>query len=62
MEFQLSDILIQVAGDIAWVLCMETIKNKQDGETQEAQVLATNLYERVNGRWLMVHHHGSHVM
>jgi hypothetical protein len=41
---------------------MENIKNKQDAETQEAQVLATNLYERLDGRWLMVHHHGSHVM
>jgi len=62
MEFRLSDIMIQVAGDIAWVLCRENIKNKQDGETQEVQVLATNIYERVEGRWLMVHHHGSHVM
>ncbi|HEY3198747.1 MAG TPA: nuclear transport factor 2 family protein [Nitrospirales bacterium] len=62
MEFRLSDIMIQVAGDIAWVLCRENIKNKQDGETQEAQVLVTNIYEKVEGRWLMVHHHGSHVM
>jgi ketosteroid isomerase-like protein len=62
MEFRLSDIMIQVAGDVAWVLCMENIKNKQDAETQEAQVLATNLYERLDCRWLMVHHHGSHVM
>ena len=62
MDFRLSDIMIQVAGDIAWVLCMENINNQKDGETQETQVLATNLYERTDGRWLMVHHHGSHVM
>jgi ketosteroid isomerase-like protein len=62
MEFRLSDIMIQVAGDVAWVLCMENINNQKDGETQETQVLATNLYERTDGRWLMVHHHGSHVM
>jgi len=62
MEFRLSDIMIQVAGDVAWALCMENIKNKQDAETQESQVLATKLYERLDGRWLMVHHHGSHVM
>ena len=62
MEFRLSDIMIQVAGDVAWVLCMENIANQKDGETQETQVLATNLYERTEGRWLLVHHHGSHVM
>lgn len=62
MEFRLSDIMIQVARDVAWVLCLENIKNKQEGETQEVQVLATNLFERLDGRWLMVHHHGSHVI
>jgi hypothetical protein len=24
--------------------------------------LATNLYERIGGEWLMIHHHGSPVM
>jgi ketosteroid isomerase-like protein len=64
MEFRLADIMIQVAGDIAWVLCMENIKNNQEGEgvPQETQVLATNLYERRQGLWQMVHHHGSQVI
>ena len=35
MEFRLSDIMIQVAGDVAWVLCMENIRNKQDAETKK---------------------------
>jgi ketosteroid isomerase-like protein len=64
MEFRLTDIMIQVAGDIAWVLCLENIKNNQEGEgaPQETQVLATNLYERRQGLWQMVHHHGSQVI
>src|SRR3989442_1616145 len=62
MQFRLTDVMIQVAGDVAWVLCMENITSSTDGEGQESRVLATNLYERQQGRWLMIHHHGSPVM
>jgi ketosteroid isomerase-like protein len=62
MKFRLSEVMIQVAGDVAWVLCMENITNAPQGEAQEARVLATNLFERQHGRWLMIHHHGSPVM
>jgi ketosteroid isomerase-like protein len=62
MQFRLSDVMIQVAGDVAWVLCMENIVNSPEGEGQESRVLATNLYERQQGQWLMIHHHGSPVM
>src|SRR5947208_1184142 len=41
---------------------MENITSSTDGEGQESRVLATNLYERQQGRWLMIHHHGSPVM
>ena len=64
MRVRLSEIMVQVAGDVAWVLCMENITNSPEGEGdgQESRVLATNLYERHQGRWLMIHHHGSPVM
>ncbi len=62
MRFRLSDIMVQVAGDVAWVLCTENITNSPEGDGQESRVLATNLYERQQGRWLMIHHHGSPVM
>jgi len=60
MQFRLSDVMIQVAGDVAWVLCMENITSGAQGE--ESRVLATNLFERHHGQWLMIHHHGSPVM
>ncbi len=60
MKFRLSDIMIQVAGDVGWVLCMENITS--GSQTEESRVLATNLYERQHGRWVMIHHHGSPVM
>ena len=62
MKFELADILVQVAGDVAWVICVENITSHQGEATQESQILATNLYERIEGRWLLIHHHGSPVM
>ncbi len=62
MTFELTEILVQVAGDIAWVICTEHITSRQGESVQESQILATNLYERIGDRWLMIHHHGSPVM
>ena len=62
MTFELSEIQIQVAGDIAWVICTENITSRQGDTDRESQVLATNLYERIGGEWKIIHHHGSPVM
>ncbi len=62
MEFELSDLQIQVAGDVAWVICVENITSRQGETLQETKVLATNLYERIGDEWKMIHHHGSPVM
>lgn len=62
MEFELSDLQIQVAGDVAWVICVENITSRQGETLQETRVLATNLYERIGDEWKMIHHHGSPIM
>ena len=62
MEFDLTELQIQVAGDLAWVICTENITSRQGDVSQGSRVLATNLYERLEGQWLMIHHHGSPVM
>ena len=62
MKFRLTDLQIQVAGDMAWVICVENITSQQSDEPQQAKVLATNLFERIGDEWLMIHHHGSAVM
>ncbi|MCP9446973.1 MAG: nuclear transport factor 2 family protein [Nitrospira sp.] len=62
MKFDLTDVMVQVAGDIAWVICVENLTTHQTDEPQQARVLATNLYERIGDEWLMIHHHGSPVM
>ena len=62
MKFALTEIQVQVAGDMAWVICTENITSRQGEMNQESQVLATNLYERVEQGWKIIHHHGSPVM
>jgi ketosteroid isomerase-like protein len=62
MKFDLTEVMVQVAGDMAWVICVENITSQQSEEPQQAKVLATNLYERIGDEWLLIHHHGSAVM
>ena len=62
MKFELTEIQIQVAGDVAWVICTENIANRQGERSQESRVLATNLYEKTGDSWKIIHHHGSPVM
>ncbi|MGE0471442.1 MAG: nuclear transport factor 2 family protein [Nitrospira sp.] len=62
MKFDLTDVMVQVAGDMAWVICVENLTTQQSDEPQHAKVLATNLFELIGDEWLMIHHHGSPVM
>ena len=62
MKFELTESIVQVAGDMAWVICVENIISQQADESQHARVLATNLFERIGDEWLMIHHHGSPVL
>ena len=62
MKFELTEMMVQVAGDMAWVICVENITSQQSNEPQQAKVFATNLYERIGDEWLIIHHHGSAVM
>jgi ketosteroid isomerase-like protein len=56
--FEILDERIDVAGDMAWVVCTERIRQRAGGALEGA-VVATNVFRRVDGQWRMVHHHGS---
>ncbi len=62
MAFELTELQIQVAGDVAWVVCTENITSRQGEQSQGNRVLATNLFEKTGDRWFIIHHHGSPVM
>lgn len=55
----LRDIVVHVKGDIGYVTCLESVKTK-DGNW--GRQVATNVFERVDGQWLIHIHHASHVM
>ncbi len=62
MSFSLTELQVQVAGDVAWVICTENITSRHADATQNSRVVATNLYERMDEGWKIIHHHGSPLM
>ena len=51
---------IKVSGLIARVAGLEDVKGKmKDGKEFAWTGLGTNIYEKRDGKWLMVHHHAS---
>jgi ketosteroid isomerase-like protein len=61
MRFTLSDVHVNVGGDLAWVTCTENILSEVGGRVSVTAILATNVFERGDG-WRLVHHHASHVL
>lgn len=62
MRFTLTDVRIEVRGNLAWVVCTENILSEVRGNLSVTAILATNVFERQGGEWLMVHHHASHIL
>jgi ketosteroid isomerase-like protein len=50
---------IHIDGNIAWEVGTETgtVKLLKDGSESKSDNIVTNVYEKQNGRWLMVEHH-----
>ena len=54
----LSDQQIHVNGNLAWEMGQETGDSKmKDGSTPKTDYIVTNVYEKIDGRWLTVSHH-----
>ena len=62
MRFTITDVRVEVRGDLAWVHCTENILSDTRGGLSITAILATDVFERRAGRWLLVHHHASHVL
>jgi ketosteroid isomerase-like protein len=62
MRFTISDARVAGGPDLAWVTCKENILSQVDGLVSVTSLLATNVFEHVEGEWRMVHHHASHVL
>jgi ketosteroid isomerase-like protein len=57
----LVDEHIHVNGNLAWEMGQETGEvgdtQMKDGPPSKADLIVTNVYEKLNGRWLIVSHH-----
>jgi ketosteroid isomerase-like protein len=69
IQFFLTDIEIEVAGDLAVVSCAENILTSVGDDAEEGssalaggKVVATNVFRRTDGRWRLWVHHGSPVL
>ena len=61
IKFLITNTKVRVFGDIAVVVCLENIETLVNGETVRLGVIATNIFEQIENRWLLIHHHGSSV-
>ena len=53
-----SDAHVHVNGNLAWEMAQETGSAKfRDGKEVKIDSLVTNVYEKLDGRWLIVSHH-----
>ncbi len=61
IRFDVEDVRAEVAGDMAWVVCVERIRSRATSRASEGAVFATNVFRRApgNGAWKLVLHHGS---
>jgi len=62
MKFDLRDEAVTVDGDLAVVLVEEDLTQRGYDGGSLSQVLATNVFQRSGGQWLMILHHGSPIM
>jgi ketosteroid isomerase-like protein len=52
--------VVKVRGPFAWVAGLEKVRGiMKDGGAFSFTALGTNIYEKRDGRWLIVHHHAS---
>ena len=57
-KVSLLDQHIHVNGNLAWEMGQESGPTKlKDGKEAKADYIVTNVYEKLDGRWLMVSHH-----
>ncbi len=62
MRFTLNDVRVQVSGSLAWVVLIEDLESRGYDGPSRAQILTTNLFEKRDGQWFIVHHHASPIL
>jgi ketosteroid isomerase-like protein len=61
IRFMLTDVAIEVRGELAWVTLYENLNSSMEGQNLAATILTTNIFRKCSDGWRMIHHHGSSV-
>lgn len=61
VDIKLSDVTVEVRGDVAWVTCIQQLVYLKRDPMMISIAQSTNIFERHGSRWLMVIHHASPV-
>jgi ketosteroid isomerase-like protein len=61
IRFMLTQVSIEIRGDIAWVTLYENLNSAVEGQNISATILTTNIFEKGLDGWRMILHHGSSV-
>lgn len=59
LEIDTEIIRIEINGNLAYVVLIETVLQVAGGRRAKAQSIATNVFECMAQNWYLVHHHGS---
>jgi ketosteroid isomerase-like protein len=59
-----SSVEVKTDGKIAWVACHETaeIQRSNSDKSEKIETIATNIFEKQRGRWLMISHQAQMVI
>ena len=61
MKFTLTDVKVEVRGELAWVTLYENLNSTIEGQNYSAAILTTNMFQKTSEGWRMILHHGSSV-
>lgn len=51
---------VAVSGNTAWTVGIEKVyAHRKNGELLDISALTTNIFQKLDGKWLLVHHHAS---
>jgi ketosteroid isomerase-like protein len=62
MRFTLSDVHVEVSGSLGWVVLIENLESRGYEGVARSEILTTNLFEKRDGQWFIVHHHASPIL
>jgi len=62
MRFRLNDVHVEVSGSLGWVVLIEDLEARGYDGVSRSEILTTNLFEKRDGQWFIVHHHASPIL